>query len=125
MFDIARARKEIEQRNRLRADVRLPPVSMAHELRKIYNVERNAEFEAFFNTSPLRKRVEAKLLAHLRRQRQDPEWKPTGMLSGGGLAFSIRTMKVMNRIWQRTRWRSMSVIGGKADFARTSRNRRD
>jgi hypothetical protein len=53
MFGIAKARNEIEWRNRLRADVRLPPLSMAHELRKIYNADRQAEFEAFFNTSPL------------------------------------------------------------------------
>jgi hypothetical protein len=100
MFDIAKARAEIEQRNRLRAEPLLPLLSMARELRKLYTVEREAEFEAFCNTSPLRKQVEAKLLARIRRQRRDPEWKPTGMLSGGGWAFSLRTMKLMRRIWQ-------------------------
>ena len=99
MFDIAKAREEIEHRDKLRAEVRLPPLSMAHELRKLYNAEREAEFEAFFRTSPLRKRVEARLLARIRRLRQDPEWRPTGMLSGGGWAFSSCTRKVMRRIW--------------------------
>jgi hypothetical protein len=103
MFAISNAKQDIKQRNRLRNEVSLPSLSMARELRKFYNAERRAEFEAFFNTSPLRKRVEAKLLARHGRLHQDPEWKPTGMLSGGGLAFSIRTRKVMNRIWQRTR----------------------
>jgi hypothetical protein len=82
-----------------RAEVRLPPLSMAHELRKLYNAERKAKFDAFFNTSPLRKRVEAKQLARVRRQRHEPEWKPTGMLSGGGLAFSLHTRELMCSIW--------------------------
>jgi hypothetical protein len=98
MFDIAKARVEIEGRNRLRAEAHLLPLSMAHELRKLYNAEREAEFEAFFRTSPLRKRVEARLLARLRRLRQDPEWRPTGMLSGGGLAFGMCVRKVMGRV---------------------------
>jgi hypothetical protein len=70
MFGIAKAWKEIEHRNRLRAEVLLPPLSPAYELRRLYTAEREAEFEAFFNTSPLRKRVEAKLLARVRRQRR-------------------------------------------------------
>jgi hypothetical protein len=91
MFHITEVRAEIDRRNRLRAEVHLPSLSMAHELRRIYNAERQADFEAFINTSPLRKRVEAKLLARIRRQRHEPEWRPTGVLSGGGWAFSIRT----------------------------------
>jgi hypothetical protein len=110
MLNITKAREEIEHRNRLRAEVPLPPLSMAHELRKLYNAdrklhdaEREAEFESFFNTSPLRKRVEARLLARHRRLRQDPEWKPTGFLSGGGWPFYACTRKLMSRIWQTRR----------------------
>jgi hypothetical protein len=73
---------------------------MAHELRKLYDADREAAFEAFFNTSPLRQRVEAKLLVRFRRQLHEPEWKPTGMLSGGGLAFCLHTRKLMRRIWR-------------------------
>ena len=98
---LGRARQDIEARNRLRAEVRLPPVSMAQELRKLYNAEHQAAFEAFFTTSPLRQRLETKLLARVRRQLHQPEWRPTGMLSGGGLAFSLHTRKLMRRIWRR------------------------
>jgi hypothetical protein len=105
-FDIAKARQEIESRNRLRAEVRLPPLSMAFELRKLYDAERQAEFEAFFNASPLRKRVEAKLLARVRRQLHEPNWKPSGMLSGGGLAFSLHTKKLMRRLYNSFRHQS-------------------
>jgi hypothetical protein len=99
MFDIIKAREEIEQRNRLRTEVVLPPLSIAYELRKFYDAEHRAEFEAFFNTSPLRMRVEARLLAWVRRRRQDPEWRPTGFLSGGGWQFYACTRKLMQRIW--------------------------
>jgi len=105
MFKICNARQRIEQRNQLRFEFALPTLSMAHELRKLYDAEREAEFRAFLNTSPLRQRVEAKLLARVRRQRQEPEWKPTGFLSGGGFVFNVRTRKVMGRIW-RNRHRS-------------------
>ena len=103
MFEIAMVREEIERRNRLRVEMQLPPLSMADEIRKLYNAERKAAFIAFFNTSPLRKRVEAKLLARIRRQRREPEWKPTGMLSGGGLAFSLHTRKLVDKIWRSLR----------------------
>jgi hypothetical protein len=98
MFDIINARAEIEGRNRLRAEVRLPPLSLARELRKLYRAERDREFEAFFRASPLRKRIEARLLARCRRLRQEPEWRPTGMLSGGGWAFGMCVRKVMGRV---------------------------
>jgi hypothetical protein len=103
MFELAKVQEEINHRNQLRAEVQLPPLSMAQELRKLYNAERRAEFEAFFNTSPLRERIEAKLLARIRRLRGDPEWMPTGFLSGGGFAFNVRTRKVMSRIWRARR----------------------
>jgi hypothetical protein len=110
-FDMVKCGKDIEQRNWLRAEAFLPPLSMARELRKLYTAKHKAALETFFNASPLLKRVEAKLLARERRQRREPEWKPTGMLSGGGLGFSLHTRKVMRRIWRRTRRRSMSAIG--------------
>jgi hypothetical protein len=67
MLKVAEAREELEQRNRLRTEADLSPISMAHELRKLFDAERNAAFEAFFNTSPLRTRVEAKLRISARR----------------------------------------------------------
>jgi hypothetical protein len=68
------------------------------ELRKLYKAEREREFEEFFRTSPLRKQVEARLLAWHWRLGRDPEWKPTGMLSSGGLAFGACTREVMGRV---------------------------
>jgi hypothetical protein len=108
MLDIEKNRLEIEGRNRIRKEANLPPVSVAAELRSLYDVQRQAEFEEFFLTSPLRGQVERKLLNRARRLRDDPKWKPTGVLSGGGLAFYACTRNVMKRIWrmQRHGWQT-------------------
>jgi hypothetical protein len=58
MFDIDQARHEIDERNRIRVVAKLPPVSVAAELRRLYEVHRQNEFEQFFRSSPLRQRVE-------------------------------------------------------------------
>ena len=49
----------------------------------------NTDFEHFFQTSPIRKRAEEKLLQVARQMRNDPIWVPTGVLSGGRLGFYI------------------------------------
>jgi hypothetical protein len=112
MFDIAQARHEIEKRNRIRGEAKLPPVSVVAELRRLYEVQRKRdferrenEFEQFLQTSPIRKRLEQKLLERGRRLRGEPDWKPNGMLSGGGWAFYVRTRKIMRRIWWMQRQR--------------------
>jgi hypothetical protein len=69
------ARAEIEQRNLIRREAQLPPVSVARELRRLYQLQRRTDFEQFFQTSPIRQRVEQKLLHQMRRLRDDPQWK--------------------------------------------------
>jgi hypothetical protein len=105
MLDITTARLEIDERNRIRTDAKLPLLSPAKELRRRYVVDRGGEFEDFLRTSPLREMVEERLLARMRRLRGDPLWHPTGLLSGGGLAFSIRVRRTMWRIWRMQRRR--------------------
>jgi hypothetical protein len=99
MFDIKKARVEIEARNRIRLEAQLPPIPVAVELRKLYQLHRQNDFEEFFRTSPIRKRLEEKLLARIRRLRGEPDWRPTGFLSGSGFAFYTRTRKIMRKIW--------------------------
>jgi hypothetical protein len=100
MFDPEKTRLEIQERNRIRAVAQLPAVSVTTELRRLYDVQRESEFDHFYRTSPLRKRVEQKLLNRARRLRNDPNWKPSGVLSGGGLAFYAQTRNLMRRIWR-------------------------
>ena len=43
--------------------------------------------------------IERKYLGRQRRLRKNPNWRPTEMLSGGGLAFYNHMRKVMHRVW--------------------------
>ena len=105
MLNLTTARQEIDERNQIRIDAHLPPLSPAKELRRLYEADRERQFEEFMKTSPIRRQVEERLLARLRRLRGDPQWKPTGVLSGGGLAFSIRVRRTMRRVWRTGRRR--------------------
>jgi hypothetical protein len=87
MLVITTARLEIDKRNRTRADAHLPLLSPAQELRRLYKADRERQFEDFCRTAPIRRQVEDRLLARLRRLRRDPQWKPTGFLSGEGWRF--------------------------------------
>jgi hypothetical protein len=101
MFNIHETKQQIERRNQIRREAMLPPVSVSAELRKLYEHQRWVAFENFLQTSPLRSRAEQKLLERIRQQIENPSWKPTGMLSGGGLAFHVRVREVMRWIWLR------------------------
>jgi hypothetical protein len=100
MFNIDQARHEIAERNRIRSEAKLPMVSVAAELRRLYEVHRQNNFEQFFQSSPIRRRVEQKLLNRERRLRGEPDWIPTGILSGGSWVFYAQTKKIMRRIWR-------------------------
>jgi hypothetical protein len=65
------------------------------------------EHDDFIRGSPLRERVKEKLLDRIRRKRNDPNWRPFGMLSGGGLGFDLDVNRCMERIWRRQQ------LGGK------------
>jgi hypothetical protein len=69
MFNIGKARAEIEERNRVGAEAQLPLLSVPQELRKLYELQRQTGFEEFFRTSSLRQRIEQKVLNRMRRLR--------------------------------------------------------
>ena len=100
MFDEKRAIAEIEERNLLRGEAQLPPLSLNDEIRRLRRVHHENQFENFM-MGPLREIVESRLLAKMRRKLGDPQWKPSGLLSGGGLAFNIGVRKVMKRLYGR------------------------
>ena len=102
MSDKSRARREIEKRNRRRAEAKLPLVSVEEELRRCEEAAIQKERDDFVHRSPLRQRVSDKLLNRIRRRLKNPEWRPRGMLSGGGYAFYVAVNNRMRRIW---RWR--------------------
>src|SRR3954465_5543958 len=87
-------RAVVESRNILRAESGLPPVELRQELDLIRHVRDRRAFQHWMQ-SPLRYRVEKKILQRHRRRLNKPEWKPTGILSGGGWAFHIEVAKHM------------------------------
>lgn len=102
MFDVTAAAASIEARNGLRAEAKLPRLALADELRRL---RAGQEGEAFARVmqSPLRRIVEARLLAKMREERGDPGWTPSGLLSGGGFAFHARLRRIVARL---TRYQS-------------------
>jgi hypothetical protein len=74
MFNLEQSRAEIENRNEIRREANLPSVSIPGELRRLYQHRLQTDFEQFFQISPIRKRVEQKLLTRIRRMRGDPDW---------------------------------------------------
>ena len=96
----------VADRNRLRKQSGLPLVELQQELGRIRQVRERRTFDQWMR-SPLRDRVAQKLLLRIRRHRNDPNWKPTGMLSGGGWAFHAALVKQMRRLAARLMGQSL------------------
>ena len=101
-FDKQAARAEIEKRNLIRAEARLPLLSIFGEMEKLKRIFNEARWQAFLH-SPLRIRVYEKMLVRERRRRGNPAFTPTSMLSGGGWSFSIRVERRMEKLYRRFR----------------------
>jgi hypothetical protein len=105
-FNSAASRKEIARGNALRLGAGLLPLDDARELRRMFQAY---QFKRWLMTNfELRQRIERKYLGRQRRLRRDPNWRPTEMLSGGGLTFYNHMRKVMHRVWiaqRRAVWR--------------------
>jgi hypothetical protein len=95
----------IAQRNALRRECGLPRLDQAYELnrlRALLELEWQATFDTWAETTGLRHRVEEKHLARERRRRSDPAWVPSGMIKG--LEFGHGVEKTLDRLY-RTRGR--------------------
>ena len=90
-------RAAVASRNTLRRQSGLPPVELQQELDRIHHVRDYRAFEQLMQ-SPLRYRVEQKMLQRRRRRLNNPNWQPTGVLSGGGWAFHTVLVKHMQKL---------------------------
>src|ERR1700682_3365957 len=93
----AEALAEVKRRNRFRAQFGLHPVDPEQELDRLHQIRERRELEQSMQ-SPLRYRAEHKLLLRVRRRSNNPNWEPTGMLSGGGLAFHVALAKQIQKL---------------------------
>ena len=102
-FDEWATRRVIRHYNLLRLKAGLSPIAMEEEIERIRVAKSKAkiEFLYFVYHSPLRQRVSEKLLNRMRQRRNDPNWRPFGMLSGGGMAFELGLTRQMEKLWSR------------------------
>jgi hypothetical protein len=91
--------REIAGRNRIRQDAGLPLLSVAKELRRMKEAADTEKFRKFADAH--RKRLYDKMLARARRRCGDPNWTPTGMLSGGGIWFNIQVERQARKLYGR------------------------
>jgi hypothetical protein len=102
-FDEWATRRVIRHYNLLRLKAGLSPIAMEEEIAgiRVAKSKVKIEFLDFVYHSPLQQRVREKLLNRMRRRRNDPNWRPFGMLSGGGMAFELGLTRQMEKLWSR------------------------
>jgi hypothetical protein len=91
--------REIAERNRIREEAGLPTLSVPKELRRMKEAADTEKFRKFADAH--RKRVYNNMLARTRRRGGDPNWAPTGMLSGGGMLFNIQIERQARKLYRR------------------------
>jgi len=95
--------REVEDRNKLRADVGLPLVPVAKEVQKLYAAELRQDFLDWSDrNSDIRLRIEAEVLEAERRERHDPTWRPRALLNGAW-AFGSKVQDRMLSLWEKKR----------------------
>jgi hypothetical protein len=92
--------REIAERNSIRQEAGLPLLSVPKELRRMKEAANLDKFRAFAEAN--RTRVFAKMLGRVRRRCGDPNWTPTGVLSGGGLCFAGHVDRQLRTLYRRT-----------------------
>ena len=85
--------REVEDRNKFRAEVGLPLVSVPKEVEKIHKGELWQDFRDWCETYPLRAQVAEEVLQTIRKEIGDPTWVPRGVLSGGGWDTAIESRR--------------------------------
>jgi hypothetical protein len=91
--------REVADRNRVRQEAGLPLLSVPKELGRMKEAADAKKFRNFADA--YRKRIYHKMLARVRRRCGDPQWAPTGILSGGGLWFDARVEEQLTKLFRR------------------------
>jgi hypothetical protein len=93
--------REIAERNHIRQEAELSLLSVPKELRRMKEAADTEKFRKFADAH--RKSVHDKMLARVRRRYGDPNWAPTGVLSGGGLWFAAQVDEQTRKLYSRVR----------------------
>lgn len=81
MFDVIAMRREIEERNQLRAEAGLPLLSVQQDLARLQKVWFGNQLRE--TQAKRRKLVAQMVLADIRSELGDSTWSPAGPLNGG------------------------------------------
>jgi hypothetical protein len=94
---------DIERRNDIRREAFLPLLEVEKEFCRIKALKEDSERARKFKefSEPLKQRVREKVLARMRREMGDPNWNPTGVLSGGGYIFSLMVEQRLHKLYER------------------------
>lgn len=90
--------RQIAERNRIRQEAGLPLLPVPKELRRMKETADTEQFRKFADAH--RKMVYDSMLAPVRKQCGDPDWAPTGVLSGGALWFSAQVDQQMRKLYR-------------------------
>jgi hypothetical protein len=102
-FDVAKAKQEVADRNRLRADHGLPLLSVATEVCRMRDARLQRDYEGFLaEHHDGGQRVRRIMLARARKARNDADWLPRSFLNGGGI-FQQSVEAALVRFWRRDR----------------------
>jgi len=115
-FDEQKVREAIEARNGARAEARLPILSVEAEIKKARSAHEASQRAALLHAlmrSPLRARVEAKLLARTRRASGNRHRSPSGTM--GLWALSSAVQRQMEKLFRR--FGDQILHWGTEDFA--------
>jgi hypothetical protein len=91
--------REIEDRNKARAEAGLPLVSVPKEVEKISEAELWRDYCDWYNASPLRAKVAEEVLQKFRKDRGDPTWVPRKLLNGA-MAYGSEVQGRLLKIWR-------------------------
>jgi len=95
--------REIEDRNKARAEAGLPLLSVAKEVEKISKAESRQHFCGWCEAhQDQRDKITEEVLATFRKERGDPTWVPRALLNGAG-AYGARVDEKMRQIWEEER----------------------
>jgi hypothetical protein len=99
--------EEITARNIIRAEARLPLLSVPQELRRMKMVADAMAFEDFADRH--RQAIWEEVLAPVREARGEPNWRPTRLLEG--YAFQAQVRKALRARFEATRTSARHKLG--------------
>jgi hypothetical protein len=99
-FEMAAIIADIQRRNRLRSEAKLPRLDLATEINRALRRREAERYSAFCREWD--ERVKAKALEKIRRWKNDPAWKPISLFQGG-IELEIVSGRLMDRLYRRFR----------------------